>query len=316
MNNIINKKFIYFFLIYLSILYLISVFQLHFKHTGGNDSTISEWLINFQGGFTKRGIIGEICFFIAKLFKTELRFIIYIFQISILGIYYFLVFNFFKKFKINFLILLSIFSPIFLLYQVAELEVLGRKEIFIFIGYILFLNLASENFKNKEDLLFIIFVLPILSLIWEPVIFFTPFFICALIFKYKILNAKELIINTSAVMVIIRRAQFLSNFPEGIALFLVLIFFASILRSRNLFIPIAYVLAVVMHSISKNICTKLILRLLCKSREDTTKGSAKIVCDSLMSVRKKFNCCKAIFLLILNPFMFYNLVSSDILVIN
>ena len=191
MNNILNKKFIYFFLIYLSILYLISVFQLHFKHTGGNDSTISEWLINFQGGFTKRGIIGEICFLIAKFFKTELRFIIYIFQISILGIYYFLVFNFFKKFKINFLILLSIFSPIFLLYQVAELEVLGRKEIFIFIGYILFLNLASENFKNKEDLLFIIFVLPILSLIWEPVIFFTPFFICILIFKYKILNVRQ-----------------------------------------------------------------------------------------------------------------------------
>ena len=187
-----NKKFILLFLFYLSILYLISVFQLHFKHTGGNDSTISEWLINYQGGFTKRGIIGEICFFTANLFKLELRFVIYLFQISILGIYFYLIFQFFKKLKSDFLILLSIFSPIFLLYPIAELEVLGRKEIFVFIGYILFLNLTNTRFKKKEDLLFIIFALPILSLIWEPVIFFIPFFIGALIFKYNVLNLKQL----------------------------------------------------------------------------------------------------------------------------
>jgi len=186
-----NKKFISSLFFYLLILYLILLFQLHFKHTGGNDSTISEWLINYQGGFTKRGIIGEICFYIANLLKMELRFVIYLFQISIIGIYYFLIFQFFKNLKINFLILLSIFSPIFLLYPIAELEVLGRKEIFVFIGYILFLNLTNTRFKKKEDLLFIIFALPILSLIWEPVIFFTPFFIGALIFKYNVLNLKQ-----------------------------------------------------------------------------------------------------------------------------
>ena len=40
-----------------------SFFFLEIKHDVGNDSTISEWLINYSGGFTKRGIIGQISIF-------------------------------------------------------------------------------------------------------------------------------------------------------------------------------------------------------------------------------------------------------------
>ena len=45
--------------IYLLILFSFSVFFLNEKHVVENDSTISEWLINYSGGFTKRGIIGQ-----------------------------------------------------------------------------------------------------------------------------------------------------------------------------------------------------------------------------------------------------------------
>ena len=44
-----------------------SVFFLYRKHHVGNDSTIAEWLINYYGGFTKRGLIGEISIFSSKL---------------------------------------------------------------------------------------------------------------------------------------------------------------------------------------------------------------------------------------------------------
>ena len=56
------KRNNFYLLTYLALLFIIGSFHLYFKHTGGADSTISEWLINYQGGFTKRGIIGEICF--------------------------------------------------------------------------------------------------------------------------------------------------------------------------------------------------------------------------------------------------------------
>ena len=59
MTENINKNLF----LYLLILLFFSIFFLYEKHNVGNDSTISEWIINYAGGFTKRGLIGEICIF-------------------------------------------------------------------------------------------------------------------------------------------------------------------------------------------------------------------------------------------------------------
>ena len=61
-----------FFFYYLSLLFIFCFIYLVKKHDVGNDSTISEWIINYSGGFTKRGIIGEICILIANTFKEDL----------------------------------------------------------------------------------------------------------------------------------------------------------------------------------------------------------------------------------------------------
>ena len=60
-----NKINLY-LIIYLSILFFFSVCFLYIKHDIGNDSTISEWFINYEGGFTKRGLIGQISIYIAS----------------------------------------------------------------------------------------------------------------------------------------------------------------------------------------------------------------------------------------------------------
>ena len=74
------RKFNNYFFIYLFLLFFFGIIWLYTKHLVGNDSTISEWLINYQGGFTRRGLIGEICFQIAKYFDLSLRFVIFLFQ--------------------------------------------------------------------------------------------------------------------------------------------------------------------------------------------------------------------------------------------
>ena len=171
MNNTINSN--KYFKLYISILFIFSVFYLYGKYNVGNDSTVSEWLINYEGGFTKRGLIGQIAINISELLNFSLRQSIFYFQIFSIGIYYLLLINFFKSVKFNKIILLSIFTPIFLLYPVAEIEVLGRKEIIIFSFYLIYLTL--QNFKQKNY--FRIFLLPLLMLIWEPVIFFFIFWL-------------------------------------------------------------------------------------------------------------------------------------------
>ena len=157
--------------LYIIILFIFSVFYLYQKHLVGNDSTISEWIINYEGGFTKRGLIGQIVIYLSNLFDLNLRSSILIFQIFIIGVYYLLLINFLKNLRLNKLILLGIFSPIFILYPVAEIEVLGRKEVFIFSFFLSYLFLKN----NDQKILYKIFILPLLILIWEPVIFFFIF---------------------------------------------------------------------------------------------------------------------------------------------
>ena len=72
------KNFNKYFFIYLVILSFCAIVHLYVKHSVGNDSTISEWIINYQGGLTRRGFLGEISFHIAKFFKLELRFVIFL----------------------------------------------------------------------------------------------------------------------------------------------------------------------------------------------------------------------------------------------
>ena len=82
---------------YLIILLSFAYFFLFLKHGTGNDSTISEWLINYEGGFTKRGIIGQIAIEISRYFMSELRWTIFILQSLTITIYFFLLFKLLKK---------------------------------------------------------------------------------------------------------------------------------------------------------------------------------------------------------------------------
>ena len=189
------KKFNNYFFIYLSLLLFFGIFWLHTKHLVGNDSTISEWIINYQGGFIKRGLIGEICFQIAKYFDVHIRFIIFLFQSFIYSIFLILIYRFFRNIPTNLIIILSIFTPIFLLYPVAEVEVLARKETFVFIAFLLFLNISNFNYSNNLPLYYVFFILPIICLIWEPVVFFFPFIASILIIRLRNDQIMKLIVK-------------------------------------------------------------------------------------------------------------------------
>tara|TARA_Y100001970_G_scaffold288144_1_gene414607 strand:+ start:1728 stop:2927 length:1200 start_codon:yes stop_codon:yes gene_type:complete len=171
--------------LYLILLFLFSIVFLYIKHKVGNDSTISEWLINYEGGFTKRGIMGQLSIFLSRAFDEELRWVIFLIQTGSCAIYFILIFNFFKNNSYDRISSLAIFTPIFILYPVAEIEVLARKEILVFSLYLLYLTIPKINFYKNFSLM-VFFVLSIL--IWEPIIFFTPIFLLLEIIEKKINN--------------------------------------------------------------------------------------------------------------------------------
>ena len=169
--------------IYLVSLLSFSIFFLYLKHQIGNDSTISEWLINYEGGFTKRGIIGQIAIYFSRLFDQNLRWILFIMQVTAFSIYFILIYNFLKNVNYNRILILAIFTPIFVLYPVAEIEVLARKEILVFTLYLLYL-LIPNNYFLKYFSFIIFYILSVL--IWEPVVFFSPLFLAIEVIENKI----------------------------------------------------------------------------------------------------------------------------------
>jgi len=152
---------------------LFAFIQLYIKHTGGTDSTISEWLINYQGGFVRRGFLGELFFQIATTFNIKIRFVIFIFQIAMYGSFLFFIFKFFNLIKKNFIIVLCIFSPLLIIYHIAEVETLARKEVLLFIHFLILL--LYFNKKNKQ-IIYLSITYPFLMLIWEPIVFFSGFY--------------------------------------------------------------------------------------------------------------------------------------------
>ena len=105
---------------------LIIVFNFAFFVIERSPFQYSDWLINYQGGFIRRGLPGEIFYQLYKLTNIPLDLIVFI---SVSLLYVFFAVNFIKiisKIKLNFLNLLIIFSPLSFLYQVIEQKVSGR----------------------------------------------------------------------------------------------------------------------------------------------------------------------------------------------
>ena len=160
-----------YFFVYLLVLLIFSYFYLFIKHQVGNDSTISEWVINYEGGFTKRGIVGQLAVEIARIFDANLRWIIFLMQSFVCTIYFILLYLFLRNLEIERTIILSIFTPIFILYPVAEIEVLARKEIIIFSLFLVYFFIPRKSsFKMLSLATFSL----ISILVYEPIIFFFP----------------------------------------------------------------------------------------------------------------------------------------------
>ena len=182
-NKILSTYFLY--------LILGCIFYLVF-HIGEfpNKYTYTDWLINYEGGFVRRGLLGQIIFELSKLLNIKLQFILLFIQIAIYFTYFFLFYLLILKRKINFFWILIIFSPILLLYPLTELEALGRKDIFVISFFLIF---SMINYKTLNRLITSFILLFGLScLIHEITIFYIFHYLFVLYLKNKFFNNQKI----------------------------------------------------------------------------------------------------------------------------
>tara|TARA_Y100000996_G_C22534391_1_gene647770 strand:- start:194 stop:1417 length:1224 start_codon:yes stop_codon:yes gene_type:complete len=187
------KKYESLIIFYVLSILLLTIYYLTALNIVQTNNAIAEWLINYQGGFVRRGLLGELGYQVSLLFKLNLRFTFLIIQLIFYILYYVLIFKLLKNLKFNYLILISIFSPLFIIFPIAELEALGRKEVILFIVLILNINLLIKLRVNNFSLFSISLTFPILLLIFETSIFYSFFILSIIFISCKELNKKFLV---------------------------------------------------------------------------------------------------------------------------
>ena len=183
------------FKIYIVFLFLLSSFYLSAVYLSPVNNAMSEWVINYGGGFVRRGLVGEIIFQLSIFFKIKLREGFLILQILLYFFYYLIIYWLLSNFKKNFIIYLAIFSPVFYSFGLYELEALGRKEIlmYIFFSYNFYLFYKYKNINLNYIFTFLSLIILILN--HESVIFYYLFYLFFFIvidkkkdFRFYILN--------------------------------------------------------------------------------------------------------------------------------
>ena len=172
--------------LFISLLIVAFIFQISKFYTFYEDYSdwqYADWLINYQGGFVRRGLIGEILFKIHIFLSINLDIIILFFIIFSYLILTFLLIKSLKFLDNSKIDTLIFFSPGFFIYPIMNSEVIGRKEILLFIslGLIVFFE---KKLKDKYLILTIVLIILILSLSHSGLLFYSPYFI----FLYFLIN--------------------------------------------------------------------------------------------------------------------------------
>ena len=182
------KEYKNLFFIYLSLLFLFILFFLSAVHNSPVNNSMAEWVINYQGGFTRRGFLGEIVFQISQIFNFQLRKSFLVMQILIYLAYFYSIYIFFIKIKYNYIFTLAIFSPLFFVFSLTELEALGRKDILMFLVFIINFIIYGK-FKNLNyNYLYFLFSFPIVFLTHEIYIIYICYFLAFFIILEKKIN--------------------------------------------------------------------------------------------------------------------------------
>lgn len=204
-----------YFFFYILFLFVLSSFYLSAVYLGTTNNSMAEWVLNYAGGFVRRGIIGELISQISVYLKSPLRVSFLIFQIFIYLIYYVLIYWLFSKLKKNFFMYLAILSPVFFSFGLYELEALGRKEIVMYIFFLLNFYLF-EKFKNINIIYFSSYIsLIILLLNHESVVFYLLFYLFFFLILDKKKNFRFFLLNFFLVLIIISISSLIILSPQS-----------------------------------------------------------------------------------------------------
>jgi hypothetical protein len=147
--------------------------------------SIGDWVINYADGPTRRGLSGEVIFFIARVFDLKVNWLIFAIQ----GVSLILTVGLFLKIlrskNLTFWYVVACFSPgFFLLFTYYDSMAIGRKEILLYLTFMAWVYLCNGNRLTTLKTIIFCVIYFCLTLTHESFFFYSPYF-CAAVWLCK-----------------------------------------------------------------------------------------------------------------------------------
>ena len=172
-----------FFIGLLILAFIFQILKFYTFYEEYSDWQYADWLINYQGGFIRRGLIGELLLQIHHFLSINLDILVFCFVVFLYSILLILLIKSVKYLETSKIDTLIFLSPGFFLYPIMNSEVIGRKEILLFVilGSFVFLE---KYLKDKYLLLITLISILVISLTHTGLLFFSQY----LVFLYFIIS--------------------------------------------------------------------------------------------------------------------------------
>ena len=166
-NFLLNRNnFIILFFLFLILNYVFFNYRILFRENG---YILGDWLINYNGGFVKRGLIGHLFFNLSNKLNIPIIHLIFIFSSSIYIISTILFYKIIKKKLIINTVLIFILLPSTFLFNFFDPLTVGRKEILVILFFLIYyINLSNNSYLFKV----IIYSLSVFILLSHEILFF------------------------------------------------------------------------------------------------------------------------------------------------
>ena len=154
---------------------------------------ISDWMINYEGGFVRRGLIGQCLLWANHIHSFDIRYAIVLIEAFFYVLFLYLIFKIFNKYKWS---LLGAMFPI--VCSTTSLTVYRRDFMMLclcYLSYKLFFRYLKDNRINS--LIISIMIMSISITIYEPI-----FFVMVPVLVLQYWNKKKNIINSLFIFLI------------------------------------------------------------------------------------------------------------------
>ena len=178
---------------------LMNVFQGYFAH---HYYRMGDWLINYQGGMVRRGILGELIYQVSTVSRVNPGILVVILQMFFYSLFFSYTYKLLKKQDSLIPFVLLLLSPFILSFQINDHLGGGRKEIIYFaiLSYVVWSASIKET-KTFEKIFYLILtvIYPLAILSHEMLALFMPYLLVVYLSSTKMNRKKYILLSVSLI---------------------------------------------------------------------------------------------------------------------